>query len=89
MIGTDRSHNLITCAKEKDVGSEVFSADSLRLPMRNECVDYVISIAVVHHFSTPQLRIQAITEMKRIIRPNGIILIYVWAMEQERKTFEA
>ncbi len=52
MIGTDRSHNLITCAKDKDVGCEVFSADSLRLPMRDECVDYVISIAVVHHFST-------------------------------------
>ena len=57
MIGTDRSHNLLTCAKEKENSYQLFSADCLKLPMRDSCVDYVISIAVVHHFSTPQLRI--------------------------------
>jgi len=47
----------------------------------------VISIAVVHHFSTDSLRVQAISEMHRIVKVGGQILIYVWAYEQENKKF--
>ena len=47
--------------------------------------DSVISIAVIHHFSTDQLRIQAIEELKRVTKVGGRILIYVWAFEQHRK----
>eukprot|EP01015_Nassula_variabilis_P025619 TRINITY_DN501_c0_g1_i11.p1 TRINITY_DN501_c0_g1~~TRINITY_DN501_c0_g1_i11.p1 ORF type:complete len:338 (-),score=61.48 TRINITY_DN501_c0_g1_i11:11-1024(-) len=65
-IGSDRSIGLIELAKEKDSNNQVFAADSLRLPMRDECVDVILSIAVVHHFSTRALRIQALRELNRI-----------------------
>jgi len=48
----------------------------------------VISIAVIHHFSTDSLRIQAIEEIYRILRIGGKALIYVWAYEQEHKKFK-
>ena len=51
IIGTDRSENLLTLAKEKDNRNQVFSADSLKLPFRDEALDGAISIAVIHHFS--------------------------------------
>ena len=63
-------------------------ADSLKLPMRSGCVDRVISIAVVHHFSTDSLRIQAISEFHRIMRMGGKCLIYVWAYEQEHRKYQ-
>ena len=59
--------------------------NSLKLALRSKVFDSVISIAVIHHFSTKELRIQAINELKRIVKIGGKILIYVWAFEQERK----
>jgi alkylated DNA repair protein alkB family protein 8 len=56
-IGTDRSFGLIDCCKQKDISYQTFVADSLTLPLRSACVDRIISIAVVHHFSTDSLRI--------------------------------
>lgn len=33
------------------------------------------------------LRQQAIREILRIVKKNGVVLIYVWAFEQEERTF--
>ena len=88
MIGTDRSFNLIGCARERsEQRSQTFVADSLSLPLRSNTFDSVISIAVVHHFSTNSLRVQALSEMHRILRQGGIMLVYVWAYEQEHRKF--
>ncbi|XP_034614524.1 probable tRNA methyltransferase 9B isoform X2 [Trachemys scripta elegans] len=61
---------------------------SLCLPYRNECFDAVLSIAVIHHFSTKERRVRAIKEMARTLRVGGQMMIYVWAMEQKRRKFE-
>ena len=58
------------------------------LPVRSKTVDRVISIAVIHHFSTDSLRIQALEEIYRVLRVGGQALIYVWAYEQEHKKFQ-
>lgn len=84
-IGTDRSIGLLSQSREKDIQYQNFLCDSLRLPVRDSLFDSAISIAVIHHFSSKNLRIQAIKEMTRIIKVGGKILIYVWAYEQEGK----
>lgn len=81
MIGTDRSFNLIGCAREINKQFQTFVADSLLLPMRSLSVDSIISIAVVHHFSTDSLRIQALREMHRILKIGGKMLVLVWSYE--------
>mmetsp|Transcript_765 Transcript_765/g.1365 ORF Transcript_765/g.1365 Transcript_765/m.1365 type:complete len:148 (+) Transcript_765:1388-1831(+) len=86
-IGTDRSFNLIDLAKQKDLSFQTFVADSLILPLRPGVFDRVISIAVIHHFSTDSLRIQAIEEFYRILKVGGEVMISVWAYEQEHKKF--
>ena len=86
MVGTDRSAGLLKVGKEK--GHEVFLADSLHIPVGSELFDAVISIAVIHHFSTPSLRLQAVHELSRVLRPSGLALIYVWAKEQTERTFD-
>lgn len=43
-------------------------ADSLALPFRDGCADFVICIAVIHHMSTRERRIEAIRQLLRCIR---------------------
>ena len=49
--------------------------------MRSDCFDAAISIAVIHHFSTVSLRVQALKEILRVLKENGEALVYVWAKE--------
>ena len=57
------------------------------MPIRTESFDAAISIAVIHHFSNELLRIQALREIFRIVKKGGLVLVYVWAMEQKEKKF--
>ena len=66
-------------------GHEVTVADCLDLPFRSNSFDAAISIAVVHHLSSEARRLQALRELVRVVGEGGKVLVYVWAMEQERK----
>ena len=86
-IGCDNNNKLLSQAKNKSLTC-VFG-DNLNLPFNDYSADAVLSIAVIHHFSTEERRIKALSELFRILKPNGRILIYVWAYEQEKfKNFE-
>jgi len=86
-IGSDRSANLVSICRGRG-GLESLVADNLVLPFRSAAFDCAISIAVIHHFSSPHRRLLAVTELCRIVRPGGRILIYVWALEQDSKKFK-
>lgn len=88
ILGTDRSYNLLELCNQRDQDFQLFHCDSLKLPVRANVFDSVISIAVIHHFSTKTLRIAAISEFHRILKVGGRVLIYVWAYEQENKVFK-
>ncbi|XP_027591762.1 probable tRNA methyltransferase 9B isoform X1 [Pipra filicauda] len=85
-LGCDYCEALVEIARKKD--DEVLVCDNLNLPFRDQCFNAVISIGVIHHFSTKQRRIKAIKEMARVLIPGGQIMIYVWAMEQKNRHFE-
>ncbi|CAL9683877.1 unnamed protein product [Knipowitschia caucasica] len=80
-MGCDRSSGLTHICAER--GFQVFVSDALSVPLRTASCDACISIAVIHHFSTPKRRIEAVCELVRLLRPGGQALIYVWAFEQE------
>ncbi|XP_030836326.1 uncharacterized protein LOC580052 [Strongylocentrotus purpuratus] len=86
-IGSDCCVNLVDISAKR--GHEAMVCDNLRLPYRSNCFDAVISIAVVHHFATVERRVQAIQELARICRPGGLVMIYVWALEQKQRQFDA
>ena len=81
-IGCDNNLELLTQATKKKLNCVY--GDNLELPFEDNCADAVISIAVIHHFSTEERRIQALGELFRILKPTGKILIYVWAYEQQK-----
>ncbi|ORZ23325.1 S-adenosyl-L-methionine-dependent methyltransferase [Absidia repens] len=82
--GSDRSTNLISIVRGR--GLEGIVADGMILPYRTNAFDFAISIAVIHHFSTPERRISAIKELLRIVKPGGKVLVFVWALEQTKFT---
>ena len=84
----DRSENLVRIAVTHQPHSTII-ADNLNLPHPDAFFDFAISIAVIHHLSTPERRTQAIQEILRTLRPatesypGGRALIYAWALEQK------
>ena len=88
MVASDRSVNLVKIASHHQPHSSLI-ADSLSLPHPLGFFDFAISIAVVHHLSTPQRRIQAVASILELLRRSteakigGRVLVYVWALEQK------
>ncbi|KAF5746823.1 alkylated DNA repair protein alkB 8 [Tripterygium wilfordii] len=83
-IGCDISDPLIKiCA---DRGHEVLVADAVNLPYRTGFGDASISIAVLHHLSTENRRKKAVEELIRVVKKGGLVLITVWAAEQEDRS---
>ncbi|KLO18633.1 S-adenosyl-L-methionine-dependent methyltransferase [Schizopora paradoxa] len=84
-IGLDRSSNLLNFAKSAGGKSrEVVLGDAMDCCWRSGAFDYAISIATIHHFSTPERRKWAIQALLRCLSPDhGRALIYVWATRQD------
>jgi tRNA (uracil-5-)-methyltransferase TRM9 len=74
---------LLEIAAESVFAPDFLRANSLKLPYRDHQFDAVISIAVLHHLSTPERRAQCLKEMHRVLRPGGSLLLMVWAAEQQ------
>ena len=82
VVGIDFCDKLLAICKEKLLN--VKYADVRNIPFEDNTFDYVISIAVIHHLSIKSDRRNAIDEMLRVCKPNGRILVSVWALEQDK-----
>ncbi|OJJ44188.1 hypothetical protein ASPZODRAFT_168992 [Penicilliopsis zonata CBS 506.65] len=82
IVASDRSENLARIAVKHQPHSTIM-ADILNLPHPSASFDFAISIAVVHHLSSPDRRVEAIKEILRTLNQGGKALIYAWALEQK------
>jgi ubiquinone/menaquinone biosynthesis C-methylase UbiE len=83
-IGVDSSRKLIEIAKEKHPNFQFLVADALSLPFLENSFDKVFSISVFHHIPSEELRLQFLKEIKRILKPKGILILTVWNLWQKR-----
>jgi SAM-dependent methyltransferase len=81
IFGIDVSLSMVRICRDKNY--RVCVGDALRAPFRSNSFDAALSIAVLHHLSTEERRIQALRELARCVRPGGRILVSAWAQEQE------
>lgn len=81
-VASDISAPLARIAAEEH-GASCMVADCLTTPLRAGIFDAVLSIAVLHHLSTPARRIQALREAARLLRVGGQLLVYCWSYEQD------
>ena len=67
-------------------GIDSVIANGLHVPLRDQSVDYVLCIAMLHHLTDAARRLQVIQEITRIMSPQAKLIIQVWAMKQPEKS---
>jgi len=78
--GIDFSEKLIHLAREK-YRLKFIVGDILNLPFSEEKFDSVWAIAVLHHIPSKELRGRAIAEIKRVLKPNGRVIVACWKIK--------
>jgi arsenite methyltransferase len=75
-LGVDISEPMLARAVRAEAGPQIgfLRADAQRLPLRDETVDAVVSIAVLQLIPDP---ITALAEMARVLRPGGRLAVMV------------
>ncbi|CAK1544752.1 unnamed protein product [Leptosia nina] len=91
IAGERSSGLLLECAghTQSIPGAQCVRLDLLHTPLRDECADAIICIAVIHHLSSAARRRQAVSTISRLLRPGGRALITVWAKDQSKSNYLA
>jgi len=82
--GIDISSEFVNICNTKSL--DVVQGNILNIPFKDNEFDNSMSIAVIHHLSEHTDRIKAISELLRITKKDGKILLYVWAFKQPEKS---
>lgn len=82
--GIDNSRALLNIAKQHHPKAKFRYADALKLPFPAKTFDAVWSIAVLHHLPSETLQLQALKEVQRVLKKNGIFMFTVWDLWQPR-----
>lgn len=83
-IGIDNSSGLLAHAQKKYPRAAFLPGDQLSIPITDNSADLIMNIAAFHHLPSHNLRLQALLEMKRIIKPGGFLIITVWNLWQSK-----
>lgn len=66
---------------EDDVITNIFYTDEGNIPLDNEEIDLIIIAVTLHHIN-PRIREMLMTEIKRVLSPNGIVVIQEHAFDK-------
>ena len=76
----------ISIEQLKECDDNTIQGDMTKMPFKNNSIDNIICIASFHHLSTLERRIICLSEMKRVLKDGGKILLSVWSINQPKKT---
>ena len=83
-IGVDSSEKLIEIAKRKYPKAKFQKGDALNLPFPANYFDKIYSIAVLHHIPSVKFRLRFLREAKRVLKPEGLLILTVWNLWQQK-----
>jgi ubiquinone/menaquinone biosynthesis C-methylase UbiE len=78
IFGCDMSTSLVKICTDKNLN--VIQNDITKLSYKDNTFGFVICIAVLHHLSTEERRLKALSELVRITNKGGKMLITIWAL---------
>ena len=76
--GVDNSEKLIEIAKKLYPAGHFQVADALSLPFSDNTFDKVYFISVLHHIPSEEFRQRCFSEINRVLKPNGQLILRVW-----------
>lgn len=83
--GVDLSEKAIAEARRRWKDEAVFeTGDVLKLPIPDGRYDAVLALGVLHHVPSAPLRLRAVNELARALRPGGYLMIATWNLWQTR-----
>lgn len=83
-IGVDNSTGLLRNAQKKNPKAVFLPGDQLSIPVDENSADIILNIAAFHHIPSYSLRLQALFEMQRVLKPGGTLIITVWNLWQKK-----
>ena len=84
-IGVDPSSELIKIAKEDYPQGDFIVAYGNDLPFEDEYFDKIYSIAVLHHLPSLKSRKELLSEVKRVLKKGGVMILTVWNLKEKAK----
>lgn len=88
LYGVDISPRMLEMARqfaaEQGLRPELIQADATDLPFPGHSFDWAIAVAIYHHLPSPQERLTALRELKRVLKPGGEAFITLWNHGQAR-----
>jgi len=86
-FGVDSSERLIEIAREKYPKGKFQVGDALNLPFPGNFFDKVYSIAVLHHIPSEKLRLKVLSDIKRVLKPGGLLILTTWKFHQFKEYY--
>ncbi|HBI17204.1 MAG: hypothetical protein UR60_C0036G0019 [Candidatus Moranbacteria bacterium GW2011_GWF2_34_56] len=91
-VGVDVSEGLINLAKKnvaglrksRDIQFLKIESEFKKLPFPSDFFDSIYSIAVFHHLPSNELRLNVASELYRLVKKDGFVIITVWDLWQSR-----
>lgn len=77
-FGVDTSERLIKIAKTRYPEAKFQIANAFNLPFPSDYFDKIFSIAVLHHIPSREFRLQFLRETRRVLKPEGILILRIW-----------
>lgn len=77
-VGADVSENLLAAAKKKYPAAEFKKVDFLKLPFPDGSFDKIYCLSVFHHIPSRDFRLRFLAEIKRVLKPEGVLILTVW-----------
>ena len=89
VIGLDISRELLCIVKKKLNENKIrnislIHSDFTKIPIKNDALDAILFIASLHNIRGRENRIQALRELKRVLKINGRAIISVWSRWQDK-----
>ncbi len=83
-FGIDNSDRMIEIASEKYPEFSFLKGDQLQIPLETGSCNLIFNIRAFHHIPSKDMRNRALLEMKRVLKDNGILIISVWNLWQNK-----
>ena len=86
--GLDSSPRLVRIAQEEHPGHEFLIGDIMEVTFPTDTFDKAFAIAFLHHIPSEIMRLNILAETRRILKPEGLLFLTVWApTRQDQPTF--
>ncbi len=86
--GVDSSAELLKIAENRQnfklQNQKFFKAEVFNLPFKENSFDLIFFVAVFHHIPGKELRLKTLNEIKRVLKPGGIMIMTNWNRYQAK-----